>query len=114
MPSSLRFFAGGDQSIRGFGYQTISPVDETGQLTGARYLSVGSLEYAHPVAEKWRLASFVDTGTATNDYRDPLKVGSGFGVRWISPLGPIRFDLAFGVSETKIPWRLHFGLGAEL
>ena len=114
MPSSLRFFAGGDQSIRGFGYQTISPVDETGQLTGARYLSVGSLEYAHPVAEKWRLASFVDAGTATNDYRDPLKVGSGFGVRWISPLGPIRFDLAFGVSETKIPWRLHFGLGAEL
>ena len=114
MPSSLRFFAGGDQSIRGFGYQTISPVDETGQLTGARYLSVGSFEYAHPVAEKWRLASFVDAGTATNDYRDPLKVGSGFGVRWISPLGPIRFDLAFGVSETKIPWRLHFGLGAEL
>ena len=114
MPSSLRFFAGGDQSIRGFGYQTISPVDETGQLTGARYLSVGSLEYAHPIAEKWRLASFVDAGTATNDYRDPLKVGSGFGVRWISPLGPIRFDLAFGVSETKIPWRLHFGLGAEL
>lgn len=114
MPSSLRFFAGGDQTIRGFGYQTISPVDETGQLTGARYLSVGSLEYAHPIAEKWRLASFVDAGTATNDYRDPLKVGSGFGVRWISPLGPIRFDLAFGVSETKIPWRLHFGLGAEL
>lgn len=114
MPASLRFFAGGDQSVRGFGYETISPTDASGQLTGARYLTTGSLEYAHPVAEKWRLATFVDAGTATNDYLDPIKVGSGLGVRWISPLGPIRFDLAFGVSETHVPWRLHFGLGAEL
>ena len=114
MPASLRFFAGGDQSIRGFGYQTISPVDASGKLTGARYLTTGSLEYDHPVAEKWRLATFVDAGTATNDYLDPIKVGTGLGIRWISPLGPIRFDLAFGVSEVQIPWRLHFGLGAEL
>lgn len=72
------------------------------------------MEYAHPVAEKWRLATFVDAGTATNTYSDPIKVGTGMGVRWLSPLGPIRFDLAFGVSETHVPWRLHFGLGAEL
>lgn len=114
MPASLRFFAGGDQSIRGYGYQTISPVDASGQLTGARYLTTGSIEYGHPVAEKWRLATFVDAGTATNDYLDPIKVGTGLGIRWLSPLGPIRFDLAFGVSEVQIPWRLHFGLGAEL
>jgi translocation and assembly module TamA len=114
MPPSLRFFAGGDQSVRGFGYETISPLDSSGQLTGARYVTTGSLEYAHPVAEQWRLATFVDAGTATNDYQDPVKVGTGFGVRWLSPFGPIRFDLAFGVSETQIPWRLHFGLGAEL
>lgn len=114
MPPSLRFFAGGDQSVRGFGFETISPVDASGQLTGARYVTTGSLEYAHPVAEKWRLATFVDAGTATNDYQDPLRVGTGLGMRWISPFGPIRFDLAFGVSETHVPWRLHFGLGAEL
>ncbi|MGL4204586.1 MAG: autotransporter assembly complex protein TamA [Aeromonadaceae bacterium] len=114
MPASLRFFAGGDQSVRGFGYETISPTDASGQLTGARYLTTGSMEYDHPVAEKWRLATFVDAGTATNDYRDPLKIGTGMGVRWLSPLGPIRFDLAFGVSEVHVPWRLHFGLGAEL
>lgn len=114
LPSSWRFFAGGDQSVRGFGYETISPEDESGQLTGARNLTAGSIEYAHPVAERWRLATFVDAGTATNDYRDPVKVGTGMGVRWLSPLGPVRIDLAFGVSETHIPWRLHFGLGAEL
>ncbi len=114
IPASLRFFAGGDQSVRGFGYETISPTDASGQLTGARYLTTGSLEYGHPVAPKWRLATFVDAGTATNDYRDPIKVGTGLGVRWISPLGPIRFDLGFGVSEVHVPWRLHFGLGADL
>ncbi len=114
VPPSLRFFAGGDQSVRGFGFETLSPKDSSGSLTGARYVTVGSMEYAHPVAEKWRLATFVDAGTATNTYSDPIKVGTGMGVRWLSPLGPIRFDLAFGVSETHVPWRLHFGLGAEL
>ena len=114
IPPSLRFFAGGDQSIRGFGFETISPVDASGKLTGARYETTGSLEYAHPVAEQWRVATFVDAGTATNDYNDPIKVGTGLGARWISPLGPIRLDLGFGVSETHVPWRLHFGLGAEL
>ena len=54
IPPSLRFFAGGDQSIRGFGFETISPVDASGKLTGARYETTGSLEYAHPVAERWR------------------------------------------------------------
>ena len=114
IPPSLRFFAGGDQSIRGYGFETISPVDASGQLTGARYVTTASIEYAHPVAEKWRLATFVDAGTATNNYQDPLKVGTGLGLRWLSPLGPIRIDLAFGVSETQIPWRIHFGLGSEL
>ncbi len=114
IPPSLRFFAGGDQSDRGFGFETISPTDSSGSLTGARYVTSGSLEYAHPVAEKWRLASFVDAGTATNNYNDPIKVGTGLGLRWVSPLGPIRLDLAFGVSETHVPWRIHFGLGSEL
>lgn len=80
--------------MRGFGFETISPVDASGQLTGARYVTTGSLEYAHPVAERWRLASFIDAGTATNDYQDRLRVGTGLGMRWISPFGPIRFDLA--------------------
>ena len=114
IPPSLRFFAGGDQSIRGFGFETISPVDSSGKLTGARYETTGSVEYAHPIAERWRLATFIDAGTATNNYNEPLKVGTGFGTRWLSPLGPIRLDLGFGVSETHVPWRLHFGLGAEL
>lgn len=116
VPSSLRFFAGGDQSVRGFGYEKISPKNDDGDLTGARYLSVGSVELQVPVMNKVRMAVFTDVGTATNDYGDDtdIKVGTGLGVRYISPVGPIRADIGVGVSETHIPIRLHFGLGLDL
>ncbi len=114
IPPSLRFFAGGDQSIRGFAYESISPKDSKGKLTGARYMTAGSLEYAYSFAEKWRVATFVDSGTATNDYNDKWKTGAGFGLRWVSPLGQIKLDLAFAVSEENKPWRLHFTMGPEL
>ena len=116
VPPSLRFFAGGDQSVRGFGYEKISPKNDDGDLTGARYLSVGSVELQVPVMNKVRMAIFTDVGTATNDYGDDtdIKVGTGLGVRYISPVGPIRADIGVGVSETHIPIRLHFGLGLDL
>ena len=116
VPPSLRFFAGGDQSVRGFGYEKISPKNDDGDLTGARYLSVGSVELQVPVMNKVRMAVFTDVGTATNDYGDDtdIKVGTGLGVRYISPVGPIRADIGVGVSETHIPIRLHFGLGLDL
>ena len=114
IPPSLRFFTGGDQTVRGFSYQSLSPSDQAGLLTGGKYTTVLSLEYALPVAEKWRLATFVDTGTATNTYDEPWKIGTGLGARWMTPIGQVRLDLAFGVSETHVPMRLHFALGPEL
>ena len=102
--------------VRGFGYEKISPKNDDGDLTGARYLSVGSVELQVPVMNKVRMAVFTDVGTATNDYGDDtdIKVGTGLGVRYISPVGPIRADIGVGVSETHIPIRLHFGLGLDL
>ncbi len=114
IPASQRFFTGGDQTVRGFGYETISPHDATGALSGALNTTVGSLEYNYQVAPKWRIATFVDVGTATNDYKDPWKMGTGVGGRWLTPVGQLRFDLAFGVSEQSVPFRLHFALGPEL
>ncbi|EKE69243.1 autotransporter assembly complex protein TamA [Gallaecimonas xiamenensis] len=117
LPPSLRFFTGGDQTVRGFAYRTIAPRNEDGDLVGGKYSTALSLEYDHRVADKWRLAGFVDGGTATNSYASGLadwKVSTGFGVRWMTPIGPIRLDLAFGVSETHVPWRLHFTMGPEL
>ncbi|MCW7552395.1 autotransporter assembly complex protein TamA [Endozoicomonas gorgoniicola] len=114
LPPSLRFFTGGDQTVRGYDYDTIAPKDSDGKLTGGRYLSVVSLEYAYKLVDKWWLALFTDSGISTNDYDDAWKVGSGLGVRWITPLGPLRVDLAFAVSEPGSPWRLHFTIGPVL
>ncbi len=114
IPPSLRFFAGGDQSIRGYAYESISPRDKDNKLTGARYMTAASFEYAYSFAPKWRIATFVDSGTATNNYRDKWKTGTGFGIRWVSPLGQLKLDLAFAISEEDTPWRLHFTMGPEL
>ncbi|MEZ6961626.1 MULTISPECIES: autotransporter assembly complex family protein [unclassified Aeromonas] len=114
VPPSLRFFTGGDQTVRGFDYETISPTGPDGKLTGGRYTSVASLEYNYRFSEKWLGALFVDGGTATVDYSEPWKIGTGIGVRWVTPIGQVRLDLAVGVSEEDKPVRLHFALGPEL
>lgn len=114
VPPSLRFFTGGDQTVRGFDYETISPTGPDGKLTGGRYTSVASLEYNYRFSEKWLGAMFVDGGTSTIDYSEPWKIGTGVGVRWVTPIGQVRLDLAVGVSEEDKPLRLHFALGPEL
>lgn len=114
LPPSLRFFMGGDMTVRGFSYESISPRDKDGSLIGGKYATALSLEYDYKIAEKWRLATFVDTGTSTNDYSESWKVGTGVGARWLTPVGPVRIDLAFGISEDHVPMRLHFTLGPEL
>ncbi|NVK55758.1 MAG: outer membrane protein assembly factor [Alteromonadaceae bacterium] len=118
VPSSIRFFTGGDQSVRGFGYQKISPfvLDEDGSrvLTGGKYLATASIEYAYPVADNWRAAVFTDVGTSTNDFSDPLARSIGVGAHWITLIGPVRFYIARGESEFESSWRFHFTLGPEL
>ncbi|MDO6687788.1 MULTISPECIES: autotransporter assembly complex protein TamA [unclassified Agarivorans] len=114
VPASMRFFAGGDQSIRGYDYKTISPKNEEGQLIGGKYLTVGSIEYNYQFAEKWRWATFVDAGTATNDFSEPVSVGVGMGIRWLTLIGPLRIDVAKGLQNESDPWRVHFSLGPDL
>lgn len=115
-PPSLRFFAGGDQSVRGFSYQSLAPEDDQGRLIGGRYLLVGSLEYSYRFAERWRAATFVDAGNAASDSRfdEGFERGAGVGVRWLSPVGPIRLDLAWGISDPEFPWRIHLSIGPQL
>lgn len=114
LPPSLRFFAGGDQSIRGFNYESIAPKDSFGKLIGGKYLTVTSFEYNYKVTNNWWVATFIDTGTSTNNYNNPWKTGSGIGLRWITPLGPLRIDFAFAISEEDSPWLLHFSIGPDL
>jgi len=114
VPLNMRFYAGGDQSVRGYDYKSLSPRDSTGQVIGASNLVSGSVEYTFKLTPHWRLATFVDTGNAFDAVSEGLKVGSGVGVRWISPVGPVRLDVAWGVSETSASPRIHFFMGPAL
>ncbi|CAM2814314.1 autotransporter assembly complex protein TamA [Vibrio neptunius] len=111
---SLRFFAGGDNNLRGYGYESISPKDSSGALTGAKYIATSSLEYQYRVYGNWWGAVFYDYGDAFNDKPD-FKRGTGFGVRWASPVGPIRLDFAWGLDASPgDEFKVHFTLGPEL
>ncbi|MDU0354545.1 BamA/TamA family outer membrane protein [Paraglaciecola aquimarina] len=83
VPASLRYFAGGDQSVRGFGYETLSPyeLDENNEksLTGGQYLTVASIEYSYPVVEDWRASVFVDAGNASDNIAEDIATGYGIG-----------------------------------
>ncbi|MBM7334091.1 autotransporter assembly complex protein TamA [Alloalcanivorax marinus] len=114
LPASLRFFAGGDASVRGFAYESLGPKNDDGEVIGGRHLLVGSVEYDYPITPNWSVAVFGDAGNAFNDFDDyEIERSAGFGVRWRSPLGPIRVDLARGVEENR-DWRLHLSMGPDL
>ncbi|WP_194439585.1 autotransporter assembly complex protein TamA [Vibrio fluminensis] len=111
---SLRFFAGGDNNLRGYGYESISPRDSSGALTGAKFVAVTSLEYNYRVVGNWWGAMFYDYGDAFNDKPD-FKRGVGVGIRWASPVGPVRLDFAWGLdAKPGDEFKIHFTLGPEL
>ncbi|KGK42571.1 hypothetical protein LH51_06110 [Nitrincola sp. A-D6] len=112
VPASLRFYAGGDNSVRGYDYQELGPVSAQGSVIGGQYLMVGSLEADYMFRPDWRLAAFTDVGNAFDDFSDPIKTSVGVGVRWQSPVGPVRLDLAKPISDSG--FRIHFTLGPDL
>ena len=117
IPPSLRFFAGGDRSVRGYGYKKISPRDENGKLVGGSRLLTGSFEYQYQVYPDWWGATFVDSGLAADKFsEDELRYGVGVGVRWASPVGAIKFDIATPVRDKDNSKNIQFyiGLGTEI
>ncbi|MCB1756285.1 MAG: BamA/TamA family outer membrane protein, partial [Gammaproteobacteria bacterium] len=114
IPASHRFYVGGDRSIRGFKYRSISPEDDDGNLLGGRFKEVGSIEYDYNFFEKWSAAVFLDAGRAFDKFDERYHVGTGVGVRWQSPVGPLRLDMGFGISEVDIPILFHLSIGPEL
>lgn len=113
LPATLRYFAGGDQSVRGYGFEELGPRDASGEVVGGKHLLLGSLEYERRVRGDWGVAVFVDTGNAFNSIDEGLETGAGIGLRWRSPIGMVRLDLASAVSDDR-GLRLHFTLGPEL
>ena len=114
VPYNLRFFTGGDQSIRGFDYKSLA-AEENGFKVGGQALAIGSLEYNYQFKEGWRAAVFSDFGNAYDkDFNTETAYGAGVGIRWASPIGPIRIDVATGLSDDNHPIRVHFFIGSQL
>lgn len=114
LPTSVRFFTGGSQSVRGYDYNSLGPRNLEGQVVGGSKLLVGSAEYEYRFTDTWSAAAFFDTGNALDDWQQALKQGAGVGARWISPVGPIRIDLAWAISEPGAPVQLHINVGPDL
>lgn len=113
VPYKLRFFAGGDNSVRGYNYNSLSPRSPQGYLTGGQALAVGSVEYNYEVYKDLRLAVFSDIGGAYDkDFSTDTKIGVGIGLRYASPVGQLRVDLAKGVDDDDTPIKLHFFIGS--
>ena len=112
VPESLRWRAGGDESVRGYSYRELGPVVD-GAVGSGETILTGSLELARPISAAmpslWG-AIFVDGGNAATSFGQLEPVyGYGFGVRWRSPVGPLRIDLAWA-QNASTP-RLHFSIG---
>ena len=114
LPPELRFFAGGDRSVRGYGYQTLGDRDAAGIAIGGRYLTTVSLEYERDVIPAWSGAVFVDAGDVWSEGKPELAFAAGVGARWQSPVGPIRVDIARGFDGPERGWQLHISAGPDL
>lgn len=114
LPPSVRFFAGGDDSIRGYDFQSLGPENAEGQVIGGTGVAVASFEYEHALRGRWSIATFVDAGNAFADGDFDTKIGAGIGARWQSPLGPIRIDIGVPVNDAERSARLHVSLGPDL
>ncbi len=116
LPPSERFFAGGDNSIRGYDIDSLGPVDSSGDVIGGTQLAIISAEVDYYFTERWGMAAFVDSGNAFggDGSATGLQTGIGLGVRWRSPIGSIRVDIAHPLDDTSNDFRLHLRIGPDL
>ena len=115
LPASLRFFTGGDRSVRGYKYQSLGAEDESGQVIGGKHLLVGNIELERAIFNKWGIAAFYDIGNSFNSFSDiDLFQGAGIGVRYYSPIGSLRLDVARQIGVDNPKFRIHFTVGLEL
>lgn len=118
MPPTLRFYAGGDRSIRGYEWREVGPripaIDGRKAFAlGAKNVVTGSVEYEQYFNDSWGAAVFVDSGSAF-DNTPKLRTGVGVGVRWRSPVGPLRIDIARGLDDPDSGFQLYLNIGADL
>ncbi len=119
IPPTLRFYAGGDRSVRGYDFREIGPripaaPGRPAFALGARNIVAASVEYEHFFTDTWGFAAFVDGGSAFDGRIDRWRKGVGLGLRWNSPVGPLRVDIGRGLDDPDASFTLHVNLGADL
>ena len=114
VPASQRFFAGGDNSIRGFAYNSLGPTNSAGTVIGGRNILVGSSELEIDVTQRFGVAFFIDAGNAFDGTAIHVQRGAGAGLRFRTPVGAVRLDFAQAETVPGRPWRIHFTLGPDL
>ena len=110
LPERYRFQAGGDRSIRGFGFESLS-----NNRNGSNHLITASAEYEYRIGSNWSLAGFIDTGNAFNNFNQPeLRTAIGIGARFYTLVGPVRLDFANALGENDNSFRLHLTIGSPI
>lgn len=104
LPLSMRYFAGGMTTVRGYADSSIGP---------GKYLTVASVEYRNHIAYDLSGAVFYDIGTASNHFGTPLKRGAGVGLVYESIVGPIKLYAEHGIDNPRHPWQFELSLGPE-
>jgi translocation and assembly module TamA len=114
LPPSQRFFAGGDRSVRGYRYQRLGPTDAAGAVVGGRYLVTASAELDYLFFRNYGAAVFYDAGNAGNEPWPDVKRSVGMGMRWRTPVGMLRIDIAHPLDDPDEDYRLHLSIGSDL
>jgi translocation and assembly module TamA len=132
LPVSVRYFGGGSNSVRGYDYKSMGPTEfntkkgDHGEyeVVGGNNLLTTSVEYDYKFRPNWAVAAFVDVGNAADDFNWDVKRGVGLGLRFISPIGPIRLDVAYGLDPTSVDkrnginkaagWNFNISMGPDL
>lgn len=104
-PLSMRFFAGGYNSVRGYSYESLGP---------GKYLKVGSAEVQQRVYDKFYMGVFVDEGNASNNVTEPLERGIGLDFIYRTSVGPLSIDIAQANTDPNKPLSIEFNFGADL
>lgn len=115
LPPSLRFFAGGDRSVRGYAYQSLGPKDATGRVVGGKHLLSGSIELERALFKDWGVSLFYDAGNALDSFTDlRLFQGTGVGTHYYTRIGSLNLYLARQIDIDNPAFRIHFTVGFEL
>ncbi|MFV8816620.1 autotransporter assembly complex protein TamA [Haliea sp. E17] len=118
---SLAFFAGGSQSLRGYGYQSIGSEvvttndkgEEVRIVVGGERLATASIEYQYTFTDSWRGSLFLDGGDAFDAQDFEFHGGAGVGIHYLTPVGAVRFEIANPYTDDNPNWRVNLAIGAE-